>query len=151
MKLNHKPLSPARIEVMPLIDVVFLLLVFFIYAMLSMAVHYGQVVDLPSSSSATLEIQEAISVTIQDNNSEVLIFIGEESVSLARLVERLHDIKLKTMGTKEPEVQIFADKSVSYQELFKVMDCVKEAGLSKISLQAVAAKQGFESPDAVNP
>jgi biopolymer transport protein ExbD len=146
MKLNHKPLSPARIEMMPLIDVVFLLLIFFIYAMLSMAVHHGQVVDLPSSSSAALETQEAISVTIQDNGSEVLLFIAEESVSLAVLVERLRDIKLATKSTKEPEVQIFADKSVSYQELFKVMDSVKEAGLSKISLQAVASKQVYETP-----
>jgi len=146
MKLSRKHLSPPRIEMMPLIDIVFLLLVFFIYAMLSMAVHHGQVVDLPSSSSAALETQEAISVTIQDNGSEVLLFIAEESVSLARLVERLHDIKMETRGTKEPEVQIFADKSVSYQELFKVMDSVKEAGLSKISLQAVAAKQVYETP-----
>ena len=52
MKIQ-RPTSPqARIEILPLIDIVFLLLVFFIYAMLSMAVHRGMPVQLPSSSTA---------------------------------------------------------------------------------------------------
>ena len=38
----------ARIDMLPLIDIVFLLLVFFIYAMLSMAVHHALPVALPS-------------------------------------------------------------------------------------------------------
>ncbi|MBW1821228.1 MAG: biopolymer transporter ExbD, partial [Deltaproteobacteria bacterium] len=41
MKLKLYKTKNPRIEMLPLIDVVFLLLVFFIYAMLSMAVHRG--------------------------------------------------------------------------------------------------------------
>ena len=66
MKIHRKTIAPPRIEMLPLIDIVFLLLAFFIYAMLSMAVHHGQPVDLPQSSSATPEPEEAISITIQE-------------------------------------------------------------------------------------
>ncbi len=51
MKLNLDTQRKVRIEMLPLIDIVFLLLVFFIYAMLSMAVHRGLPVVLPTSSA----------------------------------------------------------------------------------------------------
>lgn len=140
MKLSRSSLAPPRIEMLPLIDIVFLLLVFFIYAMLSMAVHHGQSVDLPQSSSATLETQEAISITIQTGGQGMVLFVDEEAVSLELLSERLQDKVAAKQDGQDPEVQIFADKSVSYQELFQVLDCVKQAGLAHISLQAEMAE-----------
>jgi len=135
MKLSRKTITPPRIEMLPLIDVVFLLLVFFIYAFVSMAVHRGQPVDLPQSSSAALETQKAISVTIQ-SGGQAKVFVDEEAVNLSSLSERLRRKKTERQDTQEPEVQIFADKSVSYQELFQVLDLVRLAGLTRISLQA---------------
>ena len=41
MKISHFYTRPPRVEMLPLIDIVFLLLVVFIYTMLSMAVHKG--------------------------------------------------------------------------------------------------------------
>jgi len=55
MKLNLNAHKSVRIEMLPLIDIVFLLLVVFIYAMLSMAVHRGLPVLLPSSSTSEIE------------------------------------------------------------------------------------------------
>lgn len=137
MKLSRSSLAPPRIEMLPLIDIVFLLLVFFIYAMLSMAVHHGQPVDLPQSSSAALEAQEAISITIlAAGQGMVLLFVDEEPVSLELLCERLRRKKAEKQDGQDCEVQIFADKSVSYQELFQVLDRVRLAGLTRISLQA---------------
>ena len=65
MKVNVQPAKKARIEMLPLIDIVFLLLVFFIYAMLSMAVHRGLPVILPTSSTAKIEKNLIISVTVK--------------------------------------------------------------------------------------
>jgi len=140
MKLKQIQIAAPRIEMLPLIDIVFLLLVFFIYAMLSMAVHRGQIVDLPESSSGSLEMQEAINVTIEDVGQGVLLFLDGEMVPQEILMGALREIKQASIGGKEPEVQIFADESVSYQELFGVMDCIREAGLTKMSLQAVKGK-----------
>ena len=54
MKINRFQCRKARIEMVPLVDMFFLVLVFFIYAMLSMAVHRALPVQLPASSSAEL-------------------------------------------------------------------------------------------------
>ncbi len=55
MKLQLALPKKPRIEMLPLIDIVFLLLVFFIYAMLSMAVHRGLPVELPLSTTAEID------------------------------------------------------------------------------------------------
>ncbi len=136
MKIRRKSIAPPRIEMLPLIDIVFLLLVFFIYAMLSMAVHYGQPVDLPASDSAALEPEEALAITIQAAGGDILLFVDGESVGLDFLSEHLRSVREKRPDLNKLEVQIFADKTVSYQQLFQVLDRVKEAGLSRISLQA---------------
>jgi len=82
-----------------------------------------------------LETQKAISVTIQ-SGGQAKVFVDEEAVNLSSLSERLRRKKTERQDTQEPEVQIFADKSVSYQELFQVLDLVRLAGLTRISLQA---------------
>ena len=153
MKLNRKSIAPPRIEMLPLIDIVFLLLVFFIYAMLSMAVHHGQPVDLPKSGSVVLEVQQAISVTIQASGQGVILFVDEEPVSLELLSERLQgkETEKQDGDGQVPEVQIFADKTVSYQELFQVLDRVKQAGLTRISLQAEPGKRVYETPEIAGP
>ncbi|MDU9047354.1 MAG: biopolymer transporter ExbD [Candidatus Electrothrix sp. Rat3] len=135
MKLRNRSMAPPRVEMLPLIDIVFLLLVFFIYAMLSMAVHHGQQVDLPESGTAGLETAEAIGISIQAANGGLKLFVDEESVELPQL-ELLLEKKKAASKDKNPNVQIFADKSVPYQGLFQVLDRVKQAGLTSISLQA---------------
>ena len=135
MKLSNRSMAPPRVEMLPLIDIVFLLLVFFIYAMLSMAVHHGQQVDLPESGTAGLETADAIGITIQAANGGLKLFVDEESVELPEL-EQLLEKKKVASKDKNPDVQIFADKSVPYQGLFQVLDRVKQAGLTSISLQA---------------
>lgn len=139
MRVERNIIKPARIEMLPLIDIVFLLLVFFIYAMLSMAVHRGQPVDLPTSSTARIDTAKAIAVTIRAGYQEAKLLVDEEPVSLDGLAAALH-IQCSKDPTKR-EVQIFADKSVSYQELFQVLDRIRQAGLERISLAAATERQ----------
>jgi len=124
---------------LPLIDIVFLLLVFFIYAMLSMAVHTGMEVELPVSATATPEKEATLSVSIRygaDGTSRV--FVDEERVEpdgLAAFLRKRAAEERKTLS-REPGVLLFADRRVAYQELFTVLDQINRAGLSRISLQA---------------
>jgi len=131
MKVNIRAGKRPRIEMLPLIDIVFLLLVFFIYAMLSMAVHKSLPVALPSSSSARLDRSEALSVTLRADGS---LYLGREKTSLQGLRESLRQAAVA--DGREAGVLLFADKSVSYQDLFKVMDQIRSAGITRISLQA---------------
>ena len=119
-----------RIEIIPLIDTVFLLLVFFIYAMLSMAVHRGLPVLLPNSSTAEIEKELIISVTVLSDGS---IHLDKERISLDRLGEGL---RKKAGGREGAGVLLFAHRDLSYQRLIRVLDEIRTAGLTRISLQA---------------
>ena len=134
MKLNLYKTKNPRIEMLPLIDVVFLLLVFFIYAMLSMAVHRGLPVVLPDSSTAKIDKKLVLSVSIKSDGS---IHIDKQQVALEDLAETL---KVRAMHETDPGVLLFADRDISYQKLFKVLDQIQTAGIQRISLQAESEK-----------
>jgi len=135
MKIDRQTGRRARIEMLPLIDIVFLLLVFFIYAMLSMAVHRGLPVVLPASTTTMLEKHLLLSVTVRSDGA---IYVNKEEIPFDSLREIL---KRKTQSEEKPGVLLFADKDLSYQDLFNVLDEVRMAGLNRISLQAEAGKR----------
>ena len=124
----------ARIEILPLIDIVFLLLVFFIYAMLSMAVHRGLPVNLPTSRSAEIDQKLILSVTLKADGS---LYIDRQAVDRTNLVETLKEL---ARDAESPGVLLFADHTIDYQTLFQVLDQIRQAGISRISLQAEAEK-----------
>jgi biopolymer transport protein ExbD len=126
VKFNTKP--KARIEILPLIDIVFLLLVFFIYAMLSMAVHRGLTVNLPKSSSAVIDKKSVVSVTIKADGS---VYVNKQKVA----VENLTDM-LSKMNGKDIKASLFADKRIAYNTIFSVLDKIRNAGIYEIGLQA---------------
>jgi len=130
MKITLRNNKKARIEMLPMIDIVFLLLVFFIYAMLSMAVHRGLPVNLPASKTVKVDKKLILAVTVKADGS---IFLNKEPVALDRLTTLL---QAKTTGQEQPGVLLFADRSLPYQSLFDVLDRIRRAGLNRISLQA---------------
>jgi len=130
MKVNLNTERKVRIEMLPLIDIVFLLLVFFIYAMLSMAVHRGLPVILPSSTTVKVDKDLVLSVTVKSSGT---IYVDKEKVSLESLAEVL---KKKAQAGRKPGVLLFADRSLPYQELFRVLDQIRMGGINRISLQA---------------
>jgi biopolymer transport protein ExbD len=120
----------SRIEMIPLMDVIFLLLAAFIYATLSMAVHRGLPVALPASAAAEIEKNLVLSVTMQRDGS---VYLDKEPIRLDDLTQALIS---SAEGQDNPGVLLFADKDVSYQALFRVLDLIRAAGLHRISLQA---------------
>jgi biopolymer transport protein ExbD len=135
MKIQAPLVKKARIEMLPLIDIVFLLLVFFIYAMLSMAVHRGMPVDLPVSETARVDKKLTLSVTVNIDGS---IYVDKQPVDLDELTTVL---KARAGEDKQPGVLLFADRTLAYQTLFQVLDKIRLAGINRISLQADQEKQ----------
>lgn len=125
-------IKPPRVEMLPLIDIVFLLLVVFIYTMLSMAVHKGMPVDLPSGKQIEVQKEAPLSVTV---TAEGAVFVNKQSVELVSLTALLASLAGED---KETGVMLFADQQVPYQQLFDVLDRIRQAGLHRISLQAEA-------------
>ncbi|UCD33258.1 MAG: biopolymer transporter ExbD [Desulfobacterales bacterium] len=135
MKIYMPAKRKARIEMLPLIDIVFLLLVVFIYAMLSMAVHRGLPVVLPTSTSVSIEKELLLSVTVKADGQ---IYVDKELVSLDGLTAALTRY---VTPDKDPGVLLFADRDVSYQNLFQVLDRIRMADVHRISLQATIEQQ----------
>lgn len=124
----------ARIEMVPLIDIVFLLLVFFIYAMLSMAVHRGMKVELPVSSTPEISEDIPLAVSVQYSNGNTSLYLNKERLGLDEL-----EFALRTQVSamdQEKQILLYADKTVPYQQLYKVLDRISSAGITAISLQA---------------
>lgn len=132
MKVRGLHTKPPRVEMLPLIDIVFLLLVVFIYTMLSMAVHKGMPVDLPSGQQVQVEKETPLSVTVMVDGA---IYVNKMPVPLDALTQTLEQ---HSGGEKETGVMLFADQQVAYQQVFEVLDRIRQAGLHRISLQAEA-------------
>ena len=126
-------IKKPRIEMLPLIDIVFLLLVFFIYAMLSMAVHHSMPVSLPVSSTAQIDTEQSLAISVMQNGE---IFLDKIKISLEELKLVLQDKAQKASDGKDVQVDLFADETLSYQELYRVLDVIRTAGISNVSLQA---------------
>jgi len=129
MKIKNYESKKVRIEIIPLIDVIFLVLVSFIYGMLSMAIHKGIHVKLPVSKMVESQKTENLSISIDENG---VIYVDKQPVEL----ENLSSFISQKYENKNVSIFLFADKSVTYQKLFNVLDQIKSAGFSKISLQA---------------
>ena len=129
MKVDLGSRRRARIDMLPLIDIVFLLLVFFIYAMLSMAVHHALPVALPVSTTAPLDKQVMLSVTVDRSGA---VFVDDVPVALEKLADTL---RASAAASTEPGVLLFADNQITYQTLYNVIDQIKLAGIDRLSLE----------------
>jgi len=130
MKVGLRTKRKPRIEMIPLIDLMFLILVSFVYGVFFMSVHRGVPVALPLSSTAKIEKQLTLTLSIQAGGT---VFLDKEPITLESLAETL---KLKAMENKETGVLLFADRDLPYQKLYTVLDLIRMAGLSQVSLQA---------------
>jgi len=129
MKVSRRYTTKARIEMIPLIDVVFLLLVTFIFFTISMTIHRGLPVQLPSASTAVVERKGFVEITIQKDGR---IFIDKQNVTLEDLRVRLTALHRESPRTK---VLISGDRKAYYDAIISVMDAVKESGIPGVSLE----------------
>lgn len=130
MKIDLDTRRKARIDMLPLIDIVFLLLVFFIYAMLSMTVHHAIPVALPVSTTAPLDRQVDLSVSIDRSGA---IYVDKVAATLEELSGILRS--RVDAADKPPGVLLFADNQIAYQTLYEVIDRIKLAGIQRLSLE----------------
>ena len=129
MRLQRKGnLKKARIEIIPMIDTIFFLLVFFMISTLSMARFTGVQVNLPKAASGS---QPPIETVVISLTKEEQLFLNKTQVSRDSLLQSLH-AELE----KNPEllVVINADDGVQHGRVVEIMDDVRQTGVSKLSI-----------------
>jgi biopolymer transport protein ExbD len=129
MRLRGQPTRRARIEMIPLIDVVFLLLIFFIYTMLSMTIHKGIPVLLPKAKTGLIDKEEYLSISITRDHR---IFLDEREVPMEKLLQ-----KLMERSEAQPHLRVFirGDRRTPYEWVVRVLDTVRASGLNRVSLE----------------
>ena len=130
---GHGSGKRARIEIIPLIDIIFFLLATFIMVSLSMTKNQGVQVALPAASSAASlgdqpELDKAVTLSVNEKGD---VFYNKEKITLAQLPLRLQALK---SGAKEAKVIINSDAGADFKHVVGVLDEVRKIGIAKVGI-----------------
>lgn len=130
------PHKKARIEIIPLIDIMFFLLASFMLASLSMIKLQSIKMDLPTATVAKRDFKPDIVNIAVDKAGN--LYIEKKPVSMPELQSYLSN-KFR-VNTNVP-VYISGDKDATHGTVIGVLDLVRRAGIQKVSF-AIAAQKG---------
>jgi len=126
----------ARIEMLPLIDVVFCILTFFILAAVSLTRQQAITLNLPQASTSQAQSQKMLVVSIDPAGQ---LYVDKDLVNRTELFEKLGTY-LKT--NPDGVVILRASQVVSYNEVIQVLDLLRSVGGNRVAL----ATQPVERP-----
>lgn len=134
MRIQRRSMKKARIEIIPMIDTIFFLLVFFMISSLSMSRFKGMPVNLPKAASGQQAPVESAAVTIDKTNR---IFLDKQPVDQTGLADLL-----RAQLAKNPDllVVINADDGVEHGRVVEIMDIARSANVVKMAI-AVKPKE----------
>lgn len=118
----------ARIEIIPMIDTMFFLLVFFMIATLSMTIMRGVPVNLPKSESGKNDIKDNASITVSKDGK---LYYDKREIQINELRSLL-----KKDATENPDMLVIlnADEDTTHGKVVELIDEVKLAGISKFAI-----------------
>jgi biopolymer transport protein ExbD len=127
------PIKRARIEIIPLIDIMFFLLASFMLVSLTMINMKGMDVNLPTAASAQPNSKPDFTIVSIDALGE--IYFEKEKVPRDDVLARFQ----KEYDTNH-DVRIFirADKDATYENVVFVLDKARTAGIQKVGLEIKA-------------
>jgi biopolymer transport protein ExbD len=134
MRIQRRSMKKARIEIIPMIDTIFFLLVFFMISTLSMRQFKGMPVNLPKAAAGQQAPAESIAITI---NKDHQIFLDKQAVDQTTLGNLLRE---KIAKNAELLVVINADDGVEHGRVVEVMDMARGANVAKMAI-AVKPKE----------
>lgn len=137
MNFRKKQNEALDVNVTPLIDVVFLLLIFFMVSTTFNKTSEIQI-DLPKASGKH-EKQHAFVVEISIDNLG-RYFVNDRRLRDSKLETLKQAIKETVGDKKNPHIIINSDKDTAYQSVITAMDAVRQSGLNKFSLSVKQPK-----------
>jgi len=130
MKVNlDTPSEEARIEIIPLIDVIFCILTFFLLAGLQLTRQQAISVDLPKASSGTPQMREMLMVSLDDVGQ---VYIEQQPIGSKDQLS----VALKNYRSTNPNglMVLYASRTASYNDVIQVLDLLREVGGDRVSL-----------------
>ena len=133
------PEKKARIEIIPLIDIMFFLLASFIMASLTMIRMQSIKMDLPTATMATRDFKpDIINIAVDKVGN---LYVGKTQVNMVQLSEMLSN---KFHVNTNVPVYISGDKDATHGIMIGVLDLVRRVGIEKVSF--AISPQGAAKP-----
>ena len=126
---NRRP----RIEMIPLIDMFFLVLTFFIFGVFSMTMQEGILVDLPAAETASSTQDETLTVSIAASGA---VFLNREPVAVDRLGDAL---RARAGEAVDRLITLNADAAARHGLVVSVLDAVRRGGFRRVSFRTAPA------------
>lgn len=129
MGFRKKSIESPKVDLTPMIDVVFLLLIFFMIST-TFIERPGLNIDLPASSSEQIKLsQKEIQVYLAENGD---IYLHREKISLTDFLLYVGNLPLEK--TKNMTFLLMADKSSRHGSVVQLMDAAKKAGFKSLAI-----------------
>ena len=130
MQIPAHRVRKARIEIVPLIDVVFFLLATFVMVSLSMTRNQGMQVQLPAAGTGGPQEarDEAITLTVMENGE---LFYNKDKITMAQLPFKLQTLKA---SVKEPKIILNAAAGAEFKMVVGALDEARKLGITKIGI-----------------
>ncbi|PSB12397.1 biopolymer transporter ExbD [Pleurocapsa sp. CCALA 161] len=120
--------SGAHIEILPLIDVIFCILIFFVLAAVNFSRQQAISLDLPQAKTGTPQLQNILIVTIDDIGQ---LYVDKNLVSRSDLK---WEIKKYQQANPDGLMTLYAAKNSTYREVVEVLDILREVGGDRVAL-----------------
>ncbi|MDR1702358.1 MAG: biopolymer transporter ExbD [Sporomusaceae bacterium] len=117
-----------QLMIIPMIDIIFFLLVFFMISMLSMVHQQSMAVNLPQASAQEQVTDKNITVTITKDGE---LYFNKEVMDVNLLAKRL-ELEQKT-GAKFAVI-VNGDKDARHEQVVKVLDIIRNAGITRLAI-----------------
>ncbi|MBD3885719.1 biopolymer transporter ExbD [Phormidium tenue FACHB-886] len=129
MNIPDEPDDLPYINIVPMIDVVFAILTFFIMSSLFLSRSEGLPVNLPQAQTAQAQQQSKITVTMDEQGK---VFLDRQPIQTEDLAERVKAL----IGNQERLVVINADEKVEHGQVIAVMDQLRSVKGVKLGISA---------------
>ncbi len=123
-----------RIEIIPLIDVIFFLLASFLMVSLSMVKNQGIPVRLPVAATGKPNLADApATVTV---SRQGVFYLNKQAMSLEALRRRL-----QALGRRDPDLKVIlqGDAGSDFGDVVKALDEMRKLGIERVALQTTAS------------
>ncbi len=124
----------VRIEIVPMIDVIFCILTFFILAAVGFSRQQSITLNLPKATSGVAQMREMLVVSL-DNQGQ--LYLEKQPVSQVQLYSAIKNYhSLNPAGL----MVLHASQDISYSRVIEVLDMLKEVGGDRVALATLAGK-----------
>jgi biopolymer transport protein ExbD len=136
MRVQRREPDKARIEIIPMIDIIFFLLVFFMISTLSMTINRGLPVNLPKAASSQRDLRESFNITVTREGD---MFLNKEPITLPEIGRR---VQARLVQDPELSAVINADDHAMHGTIVDIMDTIRLAGISRLAIAVKPARRG---------